>query len=294
MTGYSGVVSVEAMRFAHDNGIAIVLLDWSRDFLSIVAPPAIQSANLIRAQASANPLPIAKEIVCQKLTAYVRVGGLTREDAARRIEAVAQARSIQAVMTQEAQGARFAWQHSIPSIIWRSSPVSVPRAWKLPYSTRGRDGSPRDAVQPVNALLNVAFSVTAGRLVALLAARGGAPSIGFLHSDKENRWSLAYDAIEPLRPLIERSVFDLIRARKFAPNDFILTQDGTIRLMDNLLRVVIAETAIKDQMLNGVVEWIVGLIQGGIPVAGSTRLFHSKSLLFQAAQPLYHSGINLD
>jgi hypothetical protein len=47
MTGCSGLVSIEAMRFCHDNNIAIVLLDWSRNFLSIVAPPASQSARLI-------------------------------------------------------------------------------------------------------------------------------------------------------------------------------------------------------------------------------------------------------
>jgi hypothetical protein len=34
MTGWSGLVSIEAMRFCHDNNIAIVLLDWSRNFLS--------------------------------------------------------------------------------------------------------------------------------------------------------------------------------------------------------------------------------------------------------------------
>jgi hypothetical protein len=42
-TGWSGLVSVEAMRFCHGNNIAIVLLDWSRNFLSIVAPPTSQS-----------------------------------------------------------------------------------------------------------------------------------------------------------------------------------------------------------------------------------------------------------
>ena len=243
--GYSGLVSIEAMRCAIDNNITIILLDWSRDFLSIVAPPAIQSARLIRSQVSANPLPIAKEIIRQKLTSYVRVGGLSQGEPQRRMDAVSQASSIQAVMTQGAQGARTAWVGSIPSITWRASPVSIPRAWKLPYSTRGQEGSPRGAAHPINGILNAAFSVAVGRIVALLAARGVAPSIGFLHADKESRWSLAYDAIEPLRPLIERSVFDFIRERKFAPNDFILTSDGTVRLNDNLLKVVISETAFR-------------------------------------------------
>jgi len=128
--------------------------------------------------------------------------------------------------------------------------------------------SPRHAVHPVNALLNVAFSVTAGRLTALLSASGACPAIGFLHSDKPGRWSLAWDTIEPLRPMIEERVFDFIRRHQFGANDFILTKPapgskspgGHIRLMDNLLKTVIAETAISGRTLDAMVCWMVGLI----------------------------------
>ena len=120
--------------------------------------------------------------------------------------------------------------------------------------------SPRHAVNPVNALLNVAFSVTTGRLAAYLAARGASPAIGFLHSDKPGRWSLVYDVIEPLRPLIERHVFGFIGRHQFGSNDFIRANDGSIRLADNLLRVVIAETALGGRILDAAVNWIIGLI----------------------------------
>jgi CRISPR/Cas system-associated endonuclease Cas1 len=49
----------------------------------------------------------------------------------------------------------------------------------------------RYATHPVNAMLNAVFSVTAGRLVAVLQAAGTHPAIGFLHADKAGRWSLA-------------------------------------------------------------------------------------------------------
>jgi len=58
----------------------------------------------------------------------------------------------------------------------------------------------RGARHPFNAMLNAAFSVTAGRLAAYIMGAGLSPAIGFLHSDKVERWSLAWDAIEPLRP----------------------------------------------------------------------------------------------
>jgi hypothetical protein len=50
MTGWSGLVTVEAMRWACDHKVAIILLDWMRDFLTIVGAPPKPSAALIRSQ----------------------------------------------------------------------------------------------------------------------------------------------------------------------------------------------------------------------------------------------------
>jgi CRISPR-associated protein Cas1 len=261
MTGWSGLVSIEAMRFCHDNNITIVLLDWSRNFLSIVAAPATQSAMVVRSQCAANPINVAREITRQKLAAYVSVNALlVSQVRAYSLKADA-VQNISDLLALEALAARMAWK-TIPPIQWRSGGPPIPPAWKLPYSTRGRykAGSPRHASHPVNAMLNAAFAVTVGRLTAYLTAQGLCVSIGFLHSDKPNRHSLAYDAIEPLRPIIERKVFDFISRREFGANDFILTTDGTIRLADNLLRVLIVETVINERILNCVTRWIVGLI----------------------------------
>ena len=122
-------------------------------------------------------------------------------------------------------------------------------------------------VTPINALLNAAFSVTAGRLAAQLVAQGAHPALGFLHADKPGRWSLAYDAIEPLRPTIERSVFDFVRRHQFSANDFILMKDGSIRLMDNLFRSVLSETAVSGRILDGAANWLIGLIRDAATLA---------------------------
>jgi CRISPR/Cas system-associated endonuclease Cas1 len=50
--------------------------------------------------------------------------------------------------------------------------------------------------------------------------------VGFLHSDKKGRNSLVWDAIEPLRPAIDKRVFDYIGRHEFARSDFI--QNGVI------------------------------------------------------------------
>jgi CRISPR-associated protein Cas1 len=293
MAGYGGVVSVEAIRFACDHKIAIGLLDWLRDFLTIVGAPAKPSAALLRAQVQADQLAIARAIVAAKTLAHIHVGATDREVAARFVQSLAAAQSVREIMIIEAQAARSAWP-DVPPLHWRAGGPRVPSLWKLPYSTRKRFAGPsaRRAVHPINALLNVAFAVHAGRLSGMIAVRGAHPAIGFLHADKPGRWSLAYDAIEPLRPLIEMRVFDYIRKHQFSGNDFILAQ-GQIRLMDNLLRVVIAETALSHRVLDAAVDWLIGLIQAapltGFPGA-EPPLFLSNFPLFK---PRFEEGLRL-
>ena len=295
MAGWSGMATVEAMRFACDHKMAIVLLDWARDFLNIVCAPAKTSAELIRCQVRANPTLLACAIITQKIDAYVRVGAVTEGRANAFVRELARAFTVRDVMIVEAQAARAVWA-DVPLISWRVGTPRVLASWKLPYSTRRRMAGPsaRRASHPINAMLNAAFSITAGRLAAQLVAQGAHPALGFLHADKPGRWSLAYDAIEPLRPTIERSVFDFVRKHQFGANDFILMKNGSIRLMDNLFRSVVAETAVSSRTLDGVVRWLTALIRdtAARPMprnAEAALLFPNSSL----RQPLIEEGLSL-
>jgi CRISPR-associated protein Cas1 len=295
MAGWSGMVTIEAMRFACDHKIALVLLDWSREFLNIVSAPAKASAELVRCQVRADPVAVARAITVQKIEAYVRVGAMGKEGAGAFFQDLSGARSVRDVMIVEAQAARVVWPN-VPILNWRVGSPRVLASWKLPYSTRRRMTGPsaRRASHPVNAMLNVAFSVTAGWLAAQLVAQGAHPALGFLHADKPGRWSLAYDAIEPLRPTIERSVFDFVRKHQFGANDFILMKNGSIRLMDNLFRSVVAETAVSGRTLDGVVSWLIALIRdtAARPMprnAEATFLFPNHSL----REPLIEEGLSL-
>jgi CRISPR-associated protein Cas1 len=295
MAGWSGMVTIEAMRFACDHKMALILLDWSRDFLNIVSAPWKTSAELVRCQVRADPVAVARAIIAQKIDAYIRAGAMAKEQATDFAEDLACARSVRDVMIVEAQAARVAWPN-VPLLNWRVGSPRVLASWKLPYSTRRRMAGPsaRRASHPINAMLNAVFSVTAGRLTAQLAAQGAYPALGFLHADKPGRWSLAFDAIEPLRPTIERSVFDFVRKHQFGANDFILMKDGSIRLMDNLFRSVIAETAVSSRTLDGVVSWLIALIRdtAARPMprnAEAALLFPNNSL----RHPLIEEGLSL-
>jgi hypothetical protein len=95
MAGWGGFVSIEALRFYASHRIAVVVLDWMRDLLTVMpgAPPA--AAGLLRAQALADPAWIAACVVKAKIETAVRAGALTRGEAVRFIDAAARAATVQ-------------------------------------------------------------------------------------------------------------------------------------------------------------------------------------------------------
>lgn len=73
---------------------------------------------------------------------------------------------------------------------------------------------------------------------ATIAARvvGLDPGLGVLHADQNNRNSLSADLMEPVRPLVDRYVFDLLVRRAFAAEDFFETRQGVCRVTPHLAR----------------------------------------------------------
>jgi CRISP-associated protein Cas1 len=264
MAGWGGLVSIEALRFCASHRITVIVLDWMRDLLSIMPGVPRAVAAVLRAQVLADPAWIAARVVKAKIESAVQAGALARNEAMRFIDAAARAAAVQEAMIVEAQAARVSWGDSAPKLQWRAGSPRVPPAWKQPMLARQRLDLhvKRHATHPINAMLNAVFSVTAGRLAAALQAAGAHPAIGFLHRDKPGRWSLAWDAIELLRPSIEASLFAFVRRYQFSGGDFIRVHDarGSIRLGSNLLRAVIADCAPSHARLNDAAAWIVALI----------------------------------
>ncbi|HLV02564.1 MAG TPA: CRISPR-associated endonuclease Cas1, partial [Acidobacteriota bacterium] len=69
---------------------------------------------------------------------------------------------------------------------------------------------PRD---PVNACLSLAYTLTHFEAVRIAYIVGLDPFLGFFHEIAFGRESLACDLIEPIRPSIDRWVWDLFRSR---------------------------------------------------------------------------------
>jgi CRISPR-associated protein Cas1 len=82
--------------------------------------------------------------------------------------------------------------------------VAAARYWPLLFRDgaflRGNKGDPR------NALLNYGYTVMRAAAARALCAAGLHPTLGVHHANKNNAFCLADDFMEPLRPLIDRTV----------------------------------------------------------------------------------------
>jgi CRISP-associated protein Cas1 len=89
---------------------------------------------------------------------------------------------------------------------------------------------------PAHAVLNCLCAVA--RTEATIAAQrmGFDPTLGLMHTDKRYRPSLASDLMEPVRPVVDRIVFELIKDREFSRGEVVETRRGVCRLGAGLAR----------------------------------------------------------
>lgn len=89
----------------------------------------------------------------------------------------------------------------------------------------------RPPTDKVNALLSLFYTVLAKDCSSALSGVGLDPYIGFLHTDRPGRRSLALDLMEELRPVfVDRFVMSAINNRIIQPCHFEQRETGEVRL----------------------------------------------------------------
>lgn len=103
---------------------------------------------------------------------------------------------------------------------------------KEAFFFRGRNRRP--ALDRVNALLSFAYSLLSHDCASALEAVGLDAYVGFLHTDRPGRDSLALDLMEELRPcMADRFVLTVINNRMLRPEDFQTQSSGAVLLTDD-------------------------------------------------------------
>ena len=86
----------------------------------------------------------------------------------------------------------------------------------------------------MNALLSFAYSLEMGMCSSALESVGLDPYVGFMHTDRPGRRSLALDLVEEFRaPICDRFVLSLINKRIITNDDFFKREDGAVMLTED-------------------------------------------------------------
>lgn len=115
----------------------------------------------------------------------------------------------------------------------------------------------RPATDPVNALMSFIYSLITSECSSALQSIGLDPQVGFLHTDRPGRLSLALDMLEEFRAAIaDRLVLTLINRKQISLSDFVTEASGAIRLKDDARkRVLVAyQNRKQEEMMHPYLE----------------------------------------
>ena len=131
----------------------------------------------------------------------------------------------------EAQAARKYWQALVKSEL-------------LPEGFR-RD---RDGVWP-NSFFNYGYAILRAITARAICGAGLHPTFGLHHHNKYNPFALADDLMEPFRPIVDRTVLQLVEETEKGGN------------VSRLVRSKLIEALLEDFMIDGVTWSLFDLIQ---------------------------------
>lgn len=106
----------------------------------------------------------------------------------------------------------------------------------------------RPPMDPVNAMLSFCYSLLGNEIAGALEAVGLDPAMGFLHTMRPGRSSLALDLLEELRaPLADRFVLTQINLGAVKKDDFSVKENGAYYLKDDARKRFLAAWQKKKQ-----------------------------------------------
>ena len=279
--GYTGA-SPALMGKCAENGIELIFMSGSGKFLARVEGEVNGNVLLRRQQYRFADnedvsLAVAKNIICAKLFNSRWTIERTLRDHPMRIDTekfracseqlkasinnAQNASDIDSLRGIEGEGAQIYFSVFDDMILQQKDDFTFSIRNKRP---------PRDNV---NALLSFAYSLATSMCTSSLEAVGLDPYVGFMHTDRPGRRSLALDLVEEFRaPLCDRFVLTLINKKIITANDMVKQEDGAVRLTDDGRRTFITawqkrkDDELKHPFLDEKMEW------GIVPYAQSLLL----------------------
>jgi CRISPR-associated endonuclease Cas1 len=285
----TGYVSFEALRWLTDTGAALIHLDHAGNVVATSHSGGGDHPALRRAQALAASRPVGIEIsrrlLRAKLDGQRDVVALLDADAASHLSSlratVGTVSELAGLRLAEAQAAQVywaAWRGVKPRFATKDV-HRIPQHWhRFSRRVSPLTGGPRTAADPINAILNYLYGLLEAESRIALEALGLDAGLGILHTDQRSRASLACDVMEPIRPVVDRHVHDLLGSRPLSRHDLVESSQGQCRLLPRLT-VELAGTlttwrrhvAPHAEMIASLLATDAGLPQPATLLTGETR-----------------------
>lgn len=122
--------------------------------------------------------------------------------------------------------------------------------------------SRRPPLDNVNAMLSYCYTLLAFDCASALESVGLDAYVGFMHTDRPGRRSLALDLMEELRaPVADRFVLSMINQKQISGRDFKTSADGAVTFSDAAKKLFLTawqerkKTTITHPFLHEKVEW---------------------------------------
>ena len=254
--GHTGFITLEAMRWIRDIGATFVQIDADSNVVAMsVSEWFSSSRHLRRAQVLAAESDVGRHqltrLLKAKLVEQARLAGDLLEHRPLRhgrdrrnrdpqagilaqIPKLEDATTINELRVAESIAGRLYWQcfSNIPTHFERGWREQVPEHWHR----AGPRTSPNDrkrakrAQTPAHAILNYVYAILQTEATIAAQRMGFDPTLGLMHADKRYRPSLASDLMEPVRPIGDQIVVELLNSRVFKRGDLGESRQGICRL----------------------------------------------------------------
>jgi CRISP-associated protein Cas1 len=257
-----GSITFDVLGWLSEQNVPLIRIDWRGNVTTVVSNNYGPDPKCVRAQIAAQTKERAMKIAISLISAKFRnsietlkilphsgnkLRAITKQK--REIQEIAEnpPKTINGLLGVEGRAAFsyfFAWQ-KVP-LAWRGiNRYPIPSDWHQigpRTSSNGKVGVNRHASHPINAILNYAYGVLESYVRTEIVTEGYDSTIGYLHTHQKDRAALVFDLMEPVRPIVDRTIVEFAQAHIFSPMDFVIKTDGVCRLNPQLARHVVALT----------------------------------------------------
>jgi CRISPR-associated protein Cas1 len=269
--GRHGGLTLDALQWCQDQGIAVLVIDRQGELTSVVTPPAPARISLRRAQYAASPVEMARDTLLRKIVAQEWAQPELGEWAEIALREASAATTCDELRLIEGRLATCYWLGRRDlQVTWKGP--GIPDEWRHFETRSSWNGTPRHARHPVNAALNLSYHVLAGRIERAIVACGLDPAVGSLHTERDGRNSLSYDLIEALRPRVNVKRLTWMGQQTWRRADVTVDTAGVVRLHPALARVVLQVSQLPDSLIEAEVDHYLAMIRAPAGVSAAVPM----------------------